>query len=388
MSKCELLACFASLMLQVVAGAQQDKSIRAPAQSKQIEAMPVPSYPESKLVLAQGKPVAGVDRSPIVIRPLQCTSKGDVLMEIPVPPTYNEFRVVSLGRSGGHSFNFNAIPGLFDSLLLSFFPSDSDIVFLFNAAEENKEIDYRMLTDKGKVVAGKANRSEHHEYAVRFGPDGQYKSKILLPDGKQYFKIAVLPSGELLLLSYDPVNRTPLLQVLASDGKQLNSLPLQRGIADYRAIRRGASGDEVDAAKASASVGTWQFIAARSKVLLYRPNSRASILEIGARGSVRDVPIVGPNGYELEALIASSDHWFGIFRRSDVVDDRNGIDSSVSKKNFAMAELNPLDGSVERLFEMDDGSFFNIACEVDGQFLSYSVDSGSQFLLSVTDIPN
>jgi len=246
-----------------------------------------------------------------------------------------------------------------------------------------------METDKGKIVSGKANRTEHHEYAVRFGLDGRYKSKTMLPAGKLYLKVAVLPSGEMLLLSYNKVNRAPALQVLDSDGKQMNSILLQGGLPDDAAIDRGRSGDAVDSARASMSVSAWQFIPARGKVLLYRPNGNAPILEIGNGGTEREVPIEGPPGYKLESFVPSTKHWFAIFRRSGLGDNGSAVDSSASGKNFLIAELNPSDGSVERLFEMDRGSFFDIACEVDGQFIGYSVDDpSSKFLLSCTDAPN
>jgi hypothetical protein len=137
------------------------------------------------------------------------------------------------------------------------------------------------------------------------------------------------------------------------------------------------------------SVASWQFIPARGKVLLYRPNANAPILEIGNGGSAREVPVEGPRGYELDSFVPSTKHWFAIFRRSGIGGVGSSVDSRASSKNFLMAELNPSDGSVERLFEMDSGSFFDIACEADGQFISYSVDDpSSKFLLSYTDVPN
>ena len=42
------------------------------------------------------------------------------------------------------------------------------------------------------------------------------------------------------------------------------------------------------------------------------------------------------------------------------------LGTSVPSSTYLMAELNPSDGSMERVFQMDNGSFFNIACEVDG----------------------
>jgi hypothetical protein len=386
--KSTVVSCFVCASLQVgVLFAQQ---VQSPKQgTPSVESVPAADYRVTKLVLSPGKPVSGLDGSHIFVRPLQCTATGDALVEIPTPPAFRDFSVNSLSRSGGRAFDFKTIPGLYDLQLFSFFPSDSDVAFLFHASEENKESDYRMETDEGQIVAGRRNRTEHHEYVVRFGLDGQYKSKTMLPSGKLYYKVAVLPSGELLLLSYDQANRTPVLQALDESGRPVNAIPLQGGLVNDAAIDRGRSGDALDAAKASMSVASWQFIPARGKVLLYRPNANAPILEIGNGGSAREVPVEGPRGYELDSFVPSTKHWFAIFRRSGIGGVGSSVDSRASSKNFLMAELNPSDGSVERLFEMDSGSFFDIACEADGQFISYSVDdSSSKFLLSYTDVPN
>src|ERR1017187_3025451 len=387
--KSTVVSCLVCASLQVgVLFAQQ---VQSPKQgTPSVESVPAADYRVTKLVLSPGKPVSGLEGSHVVFSPLQCTATGDVLVGIPTPPAFRESRVASLSRYGGRVLDFQTIPGLYDMQLLTFFPSHSDVAFLFHASEENKESDYRMVTDKGQIVTGKDNRTEHNYYVVRFGLDGQYKSKTKLPSGKLDFKVVALPSGDLLLLSYDQANRTPVLQVLDESRRPVNAIPLQGGLVNDEAIDRGRSGDALDAAKASMSVSSWQFIPARGKVLLYRPKANAPILEIGNGGSVREVPVEGPRGYELDSFIPSTKHWFAIFRRSGIGNGGSSVDSRASSKNFLMAELNPYDGSVERLFEMESDSFFNIACEADGQFISYSVDDDSnpKFSLSFTDVPN
>ena len=131
-----VISCLLCAALQ--AGVMRAQQVQSPKQgTPSAEAVPAADYRVTKLVLSPGKPVSGVDGSDVFARPLQCTATGDVLLQIPTPPTFMESRVASLGKSGGPTFDFKTIPGLYDLQLFAFFPSDSDVVLLFHATEEN-----------------------------------------------------------------------------------------------------------------------------------------------------------------------------------------------------------------------------------------------------------
>jgi hypothetical protein len=144
----------------------------------------------------------------------------------------------------------------------------------------------------------------------------------------------------------------------------------------------------MSAGKAETSVAGWQFMPAGGKVLLYRPKASGPVLEIGSGGFRREVPIAAPPGYELDGFIPSTNQWYARFLRLGAGEGGSGVDIGVSSGNFLLAEVNPNDGSVGRLFRMDGGSFYDIACEADGEFVSYSTDKDSKFLLSSTDVPH
>jgi hypothetical protein len=354
----------------------------AQSESASDSAPPI-DYSVTALALSPGKPVSGVGGSFAIMQPVQCTAEGQVLAEMPVPSDFKSFRVASLSQSRGRDFDFKSIPNLYDTELFTFFPSDSDVMFLFYATEESKVSDYRMTTDKGKVISGKGNQTEHHSYAVRFGLDGQYKSTTRLPDGQVAHKIAALGSDQLLVLSYDRVNRVPILRVLDSGGRPVSSVQLPSGLTDYAVIKQGETGDSMNAGKAESSVSGWQFIPARGKVLLFRPQSNSPVLEIGSGGFRREVPIAAPPGFELDGFIPSTKQWYARFRRSGAGEGS----APVSRGDYIFAELNPSDGSIYRLFKMDSNSIFDVACEADGEFISVSFDN-DKFLLSSTDVPH
>jgi len=139
----------------------------------------------------------------------------------------------------------------------------------------------------------------------------------------------------------------------------------------------------MSAGKAETSVAGWQFIPARGRVLLYRPHSTSPVLEIGAGGYRREVPIAAPPGYEIDDFIPSTKQWYVRFRRSGAGDSGG----PVSRNDFQLAELNPGDGSIARLFKIDPDSLFDVACEADGEFVSYTLDK-DHFMLSSTDVPH
>ena len=361
------------------------QTLEAPEADARTEGKLTPTFEIStaSLVLSQGKPVSGVGGSFTVMLPVQCTADGRILAQIPEPPEFRTFRVVSLSPSGGREFNFKTIPDLYDLQLFSIYASDSDVILLFYAAEDSKISDYTMTTDTGKVITGKGNQTEHHTYAVRFGPDGKYKSTTKMPDGQIAHKVASLGSDQLLVLSYDQANRVPVLRVLDSGGRPVSLVQLPAGLTDYAEVKQGETGDSMSAGKAETSVAGWQFIPARGRVLLYRPHSTSPVLEIGAGGYRREVPIAAPPGYEIDDFIPSTKQWYVRFRRSGAGDSGG----PVSRNDFQLAELNPGDGSIARLFKIDPDSLFDVACEADGEFVSYTLDK-DHFMLSSTDVPH
>ncbi len=356
---------------------------KTPADSE-TEPVPAPDYPVTNLVLSPGKLVAGVESSFGNMLPVQCTGDGGVLMEIPNPQDFKSPRAVSLSLKGGRQFDFKAIPDLYDMQLITYFPADSDVIFLFIAAEENKVTEYTATTFAGKTITGKANGAKHYSYAIRYGLDGQYKSTAKLPEDQTVIKLAALGSDQLLALSYDRVNRVPLLRVLDSSGRQLGTVLIPEGLTNSSEITQGQTGDSRNAGKAATSVSAWQFIPARGKVLMYSPQSNAPVLEIGSGGFRREVTITAPKGYELDGFIPSTRGWYARFRKPGAGGE---TDSSIAGGNYALAELNPSDGSIERFFKMESGSYFDIACEVDGEFISYSSNEKG-FLISSTDVPH
>ncbi len=122
--------------------------------------------------------------------------------------------------------------------------------------------------------------------------------------------------------------------------------------------------------------------------MLYKPQSRGPVVEIGQGGAGREVPLGLPAGYDLDGILPGSDRWIARLRRKNAAASQTGtIDTSAKGGDYLLAELNPSDGTTRRLFSMESGSYFDVVCAADDALIAYSIDEGSQFLISYTDLP-
>jgi hypothetical protein len=379
-----------------VAFAQQVGPQEEPQKVAGPAAEPETYFPTIKLDLAQGKAAPGAAGSPVVYLPIQCTSRGDLLLRYPHPPDFDfkKTSLVSLSEKKSVSFDLSTIPKLQDVEFLSFFPAESEVVVLLTATTDATESSYTVQLSNGKTMSGRGKLGEHHNFLALFDLDGRYKSTVDLPETIQYKKAAELSNGDFLLLGYDPVNGVAALQLVNSSGQVIGPLQIPNGMTDDEKLKNGETGGPADKFWASGVVSFWQFIPAAGKVLLVRPHSGAPILAVGPGGFVREVPIAPPAGFELDGFLPSSQRWIARFRRVGLSKEAGvSVDSSMKSGNYKFAELNR-DGSVRSLFEIGEGSAFNIVCEFDGTLKSYSVsqdvDSATQapkFLVATTDLP-
>jgi hypothetical protein len=134
---------------------------------------------------------------------------------------------------------------------------------------------------------------------------------------------------------------------------------------------------------AETSLSGWHFAASRHKVLLYRAHAGSTLLEVGAGGATREVPLQTPKGYSLDGVISANDRWLMTFRREGLPEGAE-IDASPSAGNYALYEVDAGDGSLKRRFTLEDGPFHSIACEQDGTLTAFSVD-GDKVQLETAD---
>jgi hypothetical protein len=227
-------------------------------------------------------------------------------------------------------------------------------------------------------------------YLAFFDRDGSYKRSVRV--GVPYFvnDFALLSSGELIVFGFDQVNSVVRVSLLDSDGGYLRDIPNSEDLATDPAFQGTKSGTVYERAHAliKSGFGSWKLAHARGKVLLYEPDSKAPVLEIGPGGARREVPLTLPKGWYLEAFMPSSDRW--IARLAAEGPDKPARGSSGENSNKRqLFEFNPSDGSP--LYRIDLGNEtevgpYIVACEQDGTFLAFKTDKDSKFTLLSADI--
>ena len=147
----------------------------------------------------------------------------------------------------------------------------------------------------------------HHDYLVEFDRDGNYKKTVELPAEYRFWRIGALVDDSLLALAYDRTNSVARFLLLDSGGKIIRPLELPSQMRDNPELTQGESGEVLNQARAESSLSWWLFAPARHRLLLYQAHSKAPLLEVGAGGVVREVPLEAPKGYVLNAVIPSND---------------------------------------------------------------------------------
>jgi hypothetical protein len=357
------------------------RGAEAPAQDE------VPTY---ILEFHQGKPIPFVVASAAIADPSQCSPDGVPFVDEIVSPKLRQHAVVSLDPEGGHLFSLTSIPNLYDIRFYSFFPSDSFVAILVTATTDAKDSTYLYQTDKGAEISGTAKLGEHEYYILLFNRDGNYKSMIELPPSSQFYykKIAVLTSGDLLLAGYDGVNRVPRLRLFDSSGQFLKEIAVPAGMMEDSKLEQGETGGALEAGAAAASISLWQFAQVRDKVVLYQPETAAPVLEIGAGGVAREVPIAAPSGYRISAVLPGTSRWIAKFQREGIsMTSMVAVDVSPASGNFVLYEVNPLDGSLRtRLKERGSTSIFDLVCEDNGVLTAIAAGEGMKFIPFTADL--
>ncbi|HUX46030.1 MAG TPA: hypothetical protein VMV57_14880 [Terracidiphilus sp.] len=325
-----------------------------------------------------------VPASPIFAGPIFCSPSGIPYVDFPQPPDYMSHVIYSLNPKGGHEFSAKDVPGLYDPSSHAYFVSESMVGLLVNATKDGKKSS-RTLTLMPGMPPRAISPGAHHDYLVEFDRQGNFKKTLDLPATYHFWRIAELPDETFLALAYDRVNAVPLLFLLNSDGQILRTLELPNGMTQNGEMTQGETGGITTQVAAESGMSWWLFAPARKDILLYQARSKAPVLEVGAGGVVREVPLQAPKGYVLDDVISASDRWIMRYRK-DSISDKGPIDAGPRTKNFVLFEVNPSDGSLRAQFDPGKVSISDIACEHDDVVTAFSMKDG-KVILKTADLP-
>ena len=341
--------------------------------------------PVVKLDFKSHPAVAGATASPVYVSPILCSPDGVPFVDFPQPPDFMEHALFALDPNKAITFATKAIQGLYDISFKGYFVSPAVVGLLVHATSDGQQKGSSTFT----IVPGAPSRAiypgEHSDYIAEFDRAGNYKQVLKLHAGYTFVKVAVLPDDTLLALAYERANAVAQLLLLSSEGQIIRPLELPSQMKDSPQLKLGETGGELNRVRAESSLSWWLFSPTRQRVLLYQAHSKSPVLEVGAGGVVREVPLQAPRGYLLDGVISANDRWIMRYRKESL-SDSGQIDTRPEAKNYALYEVDPLDGRLKTQIDVGSGPLFSISCEQDGLITAFSME-GDKIIRKTADLP-
>jgi hypothetical protein len=312
--------------------------------------------------------VAGIDASPAIKLPFECTSDGAVFVTmVPVgaqiqPPSYAPppLLLVSVSASGrANTFPLDqATEQLYDVREIDHYASESEVIFLIKAAHENKPTKQTYTKSDGTQGEFTRNSADRNFYIVTFGRDGNYRKTTEVDVAFEMTQIGVFPSGSFLAFGYGEKDHSPQLAMLKSDGTLLRPLQIPKGDAPESMFgTKDGSGKG-----AAVYIAATQFAPEGDSILVVQDKTTFPLFEVNAGGAITAIPVKLPRGTQIEGLIAS---------------DQNVYARVNPATEGSIYEIDGNEGRVVRRFELSDGrTASGVGCVHDGKFLSFEHGEG------------
>lgn len=333
-----------------------------------------PDIQSATLDFKHSEPVQGVGASAAFVVPFQCTDDGAVFLDALSPAGTGRGRTFySLHDKETQKFALSAIHDLRDVEIIDYFPAHSMVGFLVRAIQETAVSPGGAQASDGKSGATEMNRAVHHYFVAEFDRDGSYKKSVQLGLDYPLFRMAVLPSGEFLVTGYDSATDAETMVLLDDAGQVVRDIdqPLS---AKERAARREASAYK-RMLNGAQSAGRTNFVEYKDSILAWRAGTNDPVLEIGAGGETREVPIAVPQSSMLADMLPSDDQWIIHVNSANVSGD-----GPRDLSGYQYYEVSPLDGSLLRKLVIAQAAVGSIACKSKGKYVAFSKDKENKLV--------
>jgi hypothetical protein len=321
--------------------------------------------------------VAGLDASPAIKLPFECTNDGTIFMSmVPLggemhPPTYAPLPLLLVSVSPSnrvHTFPLDqATEQLYDVREVAHYAAESRVIFLIKAASENQPVKQTYTKPDGMEADITKNAAERHLYIVVFDREGRYIKTIQIDVPIEVQQIGMFSTGVFLAFGYSEKDHSPKLVMLKDDGTLMRSLQIGKDDAPGSMLRTKDEGGQGPAVY----VAPTQFVPHGHSIVLVQTKSTFPPLEISEGGEIRAIHPKLPKGTQIEGVIESDED---LFARINPVTDAS------------VYELDLHDGGVLSRFELSDGRLSSsVACVHDGKFLSFEHGEGK--LIPLVGVP-
>jgi hypothetical protein len=323
-------------------------------------------FPSYWIAFQRGDPVAGLNVSPAISMPIQCSSDGTAYLDMLQLPDFRSHLLESLSLSREtHAFRPEQAPGLYDMRIVSHYVLDTGVVFLVEAAQEDEKVKGTVVTSDGQKREETRNLKEHHYYAVGFEHDGSYRRQARVDGELPHFTfegLGIFPSGMMLAYGFDTLSNKLELVLLNSDGRVAAFVESLASAFPRSAFLHESNGKE------SIRLAPVQLVS-QGRGLLVVQNSVPSrvrssaadiseqhaLVEVTESGAVRVIQPKLPEDARIQTLISS---------------DRNIYARTMEAEGESIYELDPQDGRILGRYMEAKGTAF-VACVHDGRFLAF-----------------
>jgi hypothetical protein len=244
----------------------------------------------------------------------------------------------------------------------SSFISPSAIYIGVDGTENPKQETATVEDENGQKLTFHRVTGEQHRYIARFNKDGTYKGAMMLHLPFYVSTFGVFDSGTFVAQGLDE-NKIPRIAMLDSSGQLIRYLQLEKDMSAVsevpaRELKRG--GDETT--DASVIVMFSQFTPSNGKILFLRSLASMRVYEIQESGEVRAVKVKGPEGYDVEGLIATDRNWLIRFRKPNPT-------GAWSDAQHSLFEVDPANGELVREYRVKAPDT-DVSCFLNNEFLA------------------
>ena len=329
--------------------------IAAQTQAPGAPAAAMRPWSQKTLNFSGGKAVIGLPPSNGYVARPYCSSDGMVFVNLypeGVPP-----ELYSIASSGEVKHLLRTMPKDYTSIFVDdFYAADDALVTLFETEKRDDPDDENSRLERTYFLS----LSDH---------DGD-GAKLLALDLKfKPLKIALLHSGDFIVLGWDEINLTPQLVLLKQDGTlrrfiDLDSRKYAKGEEAHKAYT-----SEKEAASSSSTRGVLRSLQAAvlvpygNQVLLTQPGSALPVQVLSDLGEERSVPLHLPAGFLLHDVLVSDGRGSWVVRAQAVEDfqesDKGRKTSNPKQRLF---EVSSHDGSLIRELLFDKPHISAVTC--------------------------
>jgi hypothetical protein len=277
------------------------------AAARAAQADPWAQLPVTTLTFSHTAELSGLPQSPFIMNPLQCTPRGALFFQIPLPPKFMTRAFVFVTAKGKMTVDADAanVPGFEEFRQLEVFPRDEHVYGIVEGRHR----------PPGQPPNEAGEQPPWGEFVVEYAAEGSIESLIPLTQiSFTPMKFGVLPSGRLVLAGKDLANLAPVLVMLDRAGN--NPYPLDLFGSQFYSTQRlsqfypevghdNPAGTGIDRVLSSV-----QFVSYGNNLLVVQTGTNFPVAEIGDGGILRTVPLELPAGTMIESLLPASQHAF------------------------------------------------------------------------------